>query len=1104
MNNLEPNKQLLASNPNYSVWVMASAGTGKTKILTDRVLRLLIKENNPSKILCLTFTKAAAAEMSNRINSELACWAIAPEENLIIRLKSLLGRDPTAREKLIARRLFAKVLDAIDGLKIQTIHAFCQAILKRFPIEANISTNAKIIDDATASLLLKETAKLLLEDKNIAPHIEYISWHLYESSFLELIAEIIAHMSKIKQILKNYNFNVSNITKALAERLGFDERMLEQNFMADFSQTVAHNLAELTSLAPYLPEKFSKLLANKQYEYENFKEIFLTKEQKPRKLITQKLLKQSANAPLIITKWQELLLALQHKLNAQEVLKHTDCFLHLASAFIDKYQALKSAKYALDYQDLINIAHNLLSNANLSSWILYKLDGGLEHILLDEAQDTSAQQWQIIECLAQEFFAGEGSSKNKRTLFVVGDEKQSIFSFQGADPKNFHLMHNYFKNMDANFQSITLDISFRSTSVILNLVDQLFSEPSLQKAISGGTKVIQHQSFRHLDAGSVELWPLVRVEKNQPYSDWQLPTTRVIKEHPEDLLASLIASNILTLIQEKRFIPSRARNAHEGDIMILVRRRNEFTDKLVKELKKRHLRVAGIDRLKLSENIAIMDLIALGNFLLLPHDDLSLACLLKSPLCNMSEDDLQDLAVHRTGTLWQALAIEDTKVASYLKNLQEFSLNASPFNLFNYVLEVQDGRKKICARLGLEANDALDEFLNLCLLFEKNHLCSLQHFLHWFERSDVEIKRDLAQDNMQIRLMTVHAAKGLQAPIVILADTTTLCTNSDSLIFDDLLVWPRKMANLPEHYKLIKMQKHQENYAEYLRLLYVALTRAEDELIICGYQKNLPLPANCWYSLLAKTMKNMAKVSEFKCEEKFLPYLASNEMLLLQTPQLRTIKPAPENTNEEAQPVIFKNLLPAKNPAPIEKITAATTIEHKVDFSSPLNPNLHLLRGNLMHKLLEFSPLLKNHKAISQFIALYGKNLSHQVQEQILEQYSRLLGLEDFHLANSPARAVKLEASVAGFIKGKRISGKIDRLIITPDEVIIIDYKSDVTPALSLEEIKPEYLRQMHNYYLLIKALYPKHNIRCKLLYTSNSSVIELTSIWQKPLYQHI
>jgi ATP-dependent helicase/nuclease subunit A len=290
----------------------------------------------------------------------------------------------------------------------------------------------------------------------------------------------------------------------------------------------------------------------------------------------------------------------------------------------------------------------------------------------------------------------------------------------------------------------------------------------------------------------------------------------------------------------------------------------------------------------------------------------------------------------------------------------------------------------------------------------------------------------------------------------------------------------------------------------------VALTRAEDELIICGYQKNTPLPANCWYSLLAKTMKNMAKVSDFKCGENFLPYLASNEVLLFQTPQLREVTltniKRHEVAAEQDDKIILESFLamPAKNPLPpVAKVTASAPIEHKIDFSNPTGVNLHLLRGNLMHKLLEFSPLLQNNSEIAKFIALYGKNLPTQVHQQIYEQYHTLLAMQDFAAANNE-RAIKLEVSVAGFVRGKRISAKIDRLIITPHEVMIIDYKSDVVPATSLAEIKPEYLQQMHNYYLLIKELYPAKNIRCKLLYTSNASFIELTGIWQKPLLQHI
>jgi ATP-dependent helicase/nuclease subunit A len=1085
--------QFIASDPNHSVWVSASAGTGKTKILTDRVLRLLLDGNHPSKILCITFTKAASAEMSNRINNELASWAVLDQENLIQKLTTLTGKTPESNNITIARRLFSLILDSNDGIKIQTIHSFCQSILKRFPIEANIANNYKIIDEATSETFLQEAKMQILEKEDLKEIIEYISWQLYETSFDELIREIIAGKSEISNILASYDFSVESIIEELAKRFNIDQ---DDSNLEDYIRDNRNELVLLLDILPPAKEnELYNLLETNIHDYGSLKNIFLTKENTPRKLVSKANSIKFPQAEELVAKWQELILTHQEKLNSLKIIKHTQCFLMLAKSFIDQYQLLKNNKSLLDYGDLISITNNLLTNNNSRDWVLYKLDGGIDHILVDEAQDTSKEQWQIIESLCAEFFASQGLESNNRTLFVVGDEKQSIFSFQGADPKNFNEMHRYFNQFVEN---INLETCYRSTAPILKLVDEIFKSPELATAVTANKSEIIHRSFREKQAGSVTLWPLVQVETKENNEHWLLPIERKIKHSPSLKLAQLIATNIEDWISNKKILKSKNRPITEGDIMILVRRRNELTDNLVKELKKRNIKVAGIDRMKIADNIAIMDLMALADFLLLQSDDLSLACVLKSPLFNLSEENLMELAIGRDSTLWHSLKSNPKHLEVYnsLKELIYRAKNNSPFALFSYIIEVIDGRKKLCARLGEEVNDPIDEFINLSLSFEKDNIPSLQNFVKWFRSSTIDIKRDLESSLGQIRIMTIHASKGLQAPIVILADTVSVPNSFDKLIYTDLVIWPGKIANYNKYCLSLRAKKSKEEYNEYLRLLYVALTRAEDQLIICGYKNSQQISNNCWYRIIESTMKTIAKEFIFEVGNDFTPYLTNQAAYVIESDQLTDV--INNDTNNKIDNIslslpefLFRD--PPKEPLPLKQIIASTKISTDNQFNYSSMGHNELKKGNIIHKLLEFSSIIqKDTNTIHKFINQYGADLDQATKYTIYNQYIKLLETKEFEIIFGPNS--KAEASVTGVVGDKFIiSGKIDRLVILEDEVMIIDYKSDSIVAKSEDEVHPNYLQQMASYQMLMKEIYPDKKISCWLIWTNNASLMSLS-----------
>jgi ATP-dependent helicase/nuclease subunit A len=1126
--------QLAASDPSVSVWVSASAGTGKTKVLTDRVLRLLLSKVSPSKILCLTFTKAAAAEMSNRINNELANWVIIDQSKLNTRLTELMGIAPTVEHINLARKLFIIVLDTPDNLKIQTIHSFCQSLLQKFPIEAGISSNYKVIDEATSLMLLQE-AKLNLysfvatnPESELAEAIRYISWNAYESSFNELIRDITVNQTKITRIFSNFNFQFPLLIDNLYTKLGLNvndsEKTLLDNFIKTLNlynesiQKIASALHAGTSSekdrADILYNWLNTNLDDKHNIFDDFKYLFLTKTITPRKIISKALLNKHFELDAEVKQIQDLLLSFVEHFNSLNIAIRSKYFLRLAYEFLVQYNILKSKKSVLDYADLITITNNLLSNNNASAWILYKLDGGIDHILIDEAQDTSKEQWQIIENLTSEFFSGISSKQENRTLFVVGDEKQSIFSFQGADPLTFSYMHNYYKTIALqsakSFSTINLEISFRSAEPVLNLVDNIFNDPELKRHISQASSEISHLTFRNLDAGSVELWPLVTVDND--FSDetpWQLPITRKIRHHSTSKLAELIASYVENWLLQGRVLKSKNRPITAGDIIILVRKRNDFTDYLVKELKKKNIAVAGIDRMYVTEHIAVMDLIALANFLLLPQDDLNLACLLKSPLIGFNEEDLMELAIERVGNLWEALKTKATYNlifnSAYLKlaDLLKVTDYKTPFALFNYVLEVKGGRKKFCARLGLEANDPLDEFLNLALNFQKNNIPSLQGFINWLTTSKIEIKRDLEQGKDQIRIMTVHSSKGLQAPIVILPDTTSLPLSKNVVMIneeDDILLWPGSRENYNNYCNNLKNDSAKAELSEYYRLLYVALTRAEDELIICGYKGTNALPQGCWYNMIKDAMKKLSQPEQVIINDNLIPFLDDQKLYRIKSEQKAITQSIPnlsesiEQIHELPDFVISK---PPLEPIPPSPLIASSRVIQRTIYNSPSTQNKTLEKGTIIHKLLELLPFGQDQNQsefITKFLNKYAAEFSTEELYQIKQNCLNILTNKAFNNVFGPN--ARSEVPITGMIDNKfLISGQIDRLIINDNDIYIIDFKSNVSPPLDESYVAVEYLRQMAAYRILIKQIYPKHNIICALIWTQTPSIMFLSDL---------
>ncbi|QQV75594.1 RecBCD enzyme subunit RecB [Rickettsia tillamookensis] len=811
------NLQQQASDPNTSVWVSASAGTGKTKILTDRFLRLLITGVEPANILCLTFTNAASIEMQARINSRLKHLSLCDTKKLEEELFLISGNKPLPQEIENAKTLYDKILNSNEPLNIYTIHAFCQKILNTFPLEAGITPEFKILEETKLQdIFLNIRNKIYLNDEH-NDLIKILLNRFHEITLQDIFTEIIEQKIKFKKLFTHKTIPNEIYNKRLA-------------------------LGELNNIY----DKVKNLFAEYDLEIEP-KEIFFTKDGKKRKsLLSKELTRKYPKLLLELEKIISEIYRLEELRRIEELEYHTNLLTKLAYIILKKYDSYKEENNLLDYDDLIYYTEKLLNNKTTHEWLLHKLESEINHILVDEAQDTSPQQWNIITTLITEFNAVD---KPSNSTFIVGDDKQSIFSFQGADLHNFSLVNEQLKtnltNANKKVKNITLECSYRSCAEILQFTHNVLKniKSNYPDLFLSDNPLIS--SFR-THQGSITVWSLVTIEKQEELF-WALPEDYKNSKSVADLLIEKIVNFIKGQIESKEILPSTSSRISEKDFMILVRKRDEFSNNLIKELNQAKLKVEISDRINLKENLTIMDLMSVAKFVLLPEDDLNLAGLLKSPIIGMNEQQLYELLVNKNdNSLWDNLSACE-EIYAKLNSLIEIYKISTAKDFFDLVVNNLNLRE-------IYDDDMINELLTLSKNYTNDIDNSLQGFIAWFENNDIYIKRDMEHSD-KIRVMTVHGSKGLEAPIVILCDSTTLPVSSNKFIWDDKgeMFFSANAADIPAFLQDLKEAEKLKDLQEYIRLLYVAMTRAKDRLIICGFSNKAAAPENCWYEIVKQT-----------------------------------------------------------------------------------------------------------------------------------------------------------------------------------------------------------------------------------------------------------
>ncbi len=1091
-------RQNRAAAPDRSSWVAANAGSGKTTVLTNRVARLLLAGTDPARVLCLTYTKAAASEMQSRLFRTLGSWAMLDDVPLAAELAKLGEPAETMPPAQLARArtLFARALETPGGLKIQTIHAFCEALLRRFPLEAGVAPQFAVLDDRAARALREAVLDTLAEraPRTLADLAENLSGDDPDPLLREIAQRRAA-------------FETPFDPAALARALGADPSLSPETLLRE--TLLPEDSGLLEALIPHLEisgrndarlaQAFREILADTDASsiLARLDSALLTGataaepfSAKTGSLPTKAIRAAHPDLSAALDALMRRVETARPRRLARDAFEKSAALNRFARHWLTALDARKAALGLLDFDDMIARTCALLSEPVTASWVLWKLDGGLEHILVDEAQDTSPAQWQVVRALSEEFFAGLDPRGRERTVFVVGDEKQSIYSFQGAEPAAFGEMRAHFEArlgaLGAELQACDLIHSFRSAAPILTLVDAVFGG----RAGQGLGGAVSHAAFDPARAGRVELWPYLPKPEKPVESPWWTPLDAPGDDDPVAVLALRIAERIAGWIDTRQTIPGEdgPRAIRAGDVMILVQRRGALFHAVIRALKRAGVAVAGADVLRMGGELAVKDLLAALRVAATPGDDLSLAALLRSPLGGVSESGLFDLAHARPGSLFEALRARPPEshapARALLDELRAQADFLRPFELLQRILVRHGGRQRLVARLGTEAEDGIDALLDQALAYESAEAPSLTGFLSWIDRDDVKVKRRSEEGADQVRVMTVHGAKGLEAPVVILPDTALRQEGRNApgilLLPDGEAAWRMPADSAPPALAGAEAARRCLARAENMRLLYVALTRARHWLIVCGAGPALKPGSDAWYSLVAEAMADLGSETRVDADGETIVLGAAWPCAAAATQEAATPAPAaPPRTPLRLQPAPPRPIAPSSLGG--EHVLAGSGIAEDVEAKA---------RGEAIHRLLETLP----GRDRGERAAIAARLLPDRPdRDALLAEATALLDAPDLAAIFAPGSLAEVDFSAfMPVLGGARMIGRMDRLVVGADGILAVDFKSNRAVPGTPDAVPEGILRQMGAYRAALAAIWPGRPVATAILWTRTGTLMRL------------
>lgn len=1090
--------QIEAANPAQSTWLSANAGSGKTRVLTGRVAWLMLEGCAPERILCLTYTKAAAGEMQNRLFAQLGSWAMMADDALRAALTKMgvpaAGLDSARLDH--ARTLFARAIETPGGLKIQTIHAFCAALLRRFPLEAGVSPQFTELDERSQKLLIEDVLNAMAEGPEV-DLVDGLMVHLTGQSAEGICHEILGNRAAFEtpkargDIMAAFDLPADWTPAAVPAQMLRPEVLTALNTLREATRLDSGvTMTRLSSaLAPL------DLTVPSDAALNALLEAMLTQKFTPRKTpVTKKVL--AGLGEDIVHHLQEVALAAVEQRRLGIAAERTHALHAFAHPFVTRIEADKAARGALDFDDMIQKARALLARSEVAQWVLYRLEGGIDHILVDEAQDTSPAQWDVITALAQEFYAGEGAeAEAQRRMFVVGDKKQSIYSFQGADPAQFDAQRDAFQaRFDAvgsPFKARELQYSFRSAPAILRLVDRTFAEGRGP----GAGDALHHAAFFDQKPGRITLWdPIDKTEAEDEDRDWFDPVDRPARNHHSVQIAAQVADQIAAMIDPAHPMPievgEERRAIQAGDILVLVQRRKEVFHQIIAACKARDLPLAGADVLKIGGEIAVRDLTALMKFLALPEDDLSLAAVLRSGLFGWSEDDLFRLAHDRPNTvLWRSLTARETAfpdTVAILRDLRDLADFLRPYELLDRVLTRHKGRRNLLKRLGQEAEEGIDALLAQAIAFESAAVPSLDGFIVWLEADEIKIKRQADTTGGLIRVMTVHGAKGLEAPVVILPETQKIKPREGGALVagpGGVTAWRPKADDAPEALRAEREHAAAADRQERDRLLYVAMTRAESWLIVGAAGDIGETPEDSWYGMIHAGLLGMGAMRI----DMGLELTEGDWNSLPEAP-----KPEPCKRTQTPDWIGIPPTRP--DPAPTPESPSQMGGAKALAGDAGLDEEAAKARGTLIHLLLEHLPNVpapERHALAQRLIAGMGQD--PDASGDLIAEACQVLAtpaLVEIFAPDTLAEVAYTAPPLPGREAPQR--GAIDRLIVTPELVRVIDFKSNAIVPATSAEVPLGLLRQMGAYHHGVQTIYPGRTIRLEILWTRSAELMVL------------
>ncbi len=1165
-------EQAAAANPLRSAWITANAGSGKTRVLTTRVARLLIAGVDPDRILCLTYTRAAAGEMKTRLFETLGRWAMLDDDALAAELNGLLEStespfdtsDANALNR--ARRLFAKALEFPGGLRIQTIHAFGLALLQCFPLEAGLSPGIRMLNDRhTAQLALRAFEETVRHAKEDRGSLGGAYRCLVSGATEQLLQTLQQVMLENRELYRSFTErgNRPSVDAAMQAFLGTDG--------LSPAASVASMLGPVEKFAPGLYEIRDAMseaggVRDRQYAaaidaglsalgeghrlhaLRLLREAFFTQTSGPRQNFPSRKVKELLGANRAAKLADEYTRILDEAETARRLAAVTESSVaaaQFAAAYVDEYEAAKSAEAGLDYQDVVERARLLLADGEAGEWIRYRLDGGIEHILVDEAQDTSPSQWQTVQKLAEEFFAGESPAGGRRTLFAVGDEKQSIFSFQGADLRSFRKtrewLERHLHGAGEPLMRGELATSYRSSPAVLRFVDETFSpasfeiegnedtgeDPGWAETLLGMESSPRHAAFRQSAPGRVEVWDLVEPDQPKPSggSNNGQPDREAVPA--DQRLAAQIARRISSWLGEGTPLPGAGRAIRPEDILVLVQRRNALPRELLRLLREAGIPATGNDQAAIRDHLAVQDCLALARFALLPEDDLTVAVVLRSPFCGISEDALFDLAWGRRGEslysrLEKAARREPERFGvchGFLSDMRAAAFGLGPFAFLQRALVRHDGRRRLLQRLGNDAIGPLDELVSEALEFEDREYGSLEEFVDYVERGPTELKASANVSEASVRVLTIHGAKGLEAPIVIVPDTVRTPNFAG---YQRLLLAKDKTGGIMPLYvrrreddipvtELLRNEYSLREREESYRLFYVALTRARDWLIVAGWRGKRKPDSKSWYFRALSAANRICAPIDREDEElrkrlgAVFPGWLLEEMETgsaisretARTPEPSATLPAWARLPAPADAAAPKWLAPSRigEALPREASSDAAKDGESPEIGAPdQEPETTaapaLERGLLIHLLLERLPGVPpgagRAQLASDLTGLFGGSLSPPQRTEIANIANRILCDDSLAWLFGPDSAAEAGFATALPAPHGGMTGRIDRIAFDGTRVLAVDFKSDRNLPRRPAETNDRYLAQLGAYRNALGSIYSGQRVQTAILWTGS------------------